>query len=309
MSKFRSMIVVRFNIVILVCIHLSLFSCKGASESIFTEPIILEGQDSIVFDVRKIMDVGTHLKSKYTQSMSVYGDTAFVFYTDGYCKIFDLKNKRKLKDAVLASLSSKNHVNSSMFSNIFYSDEDRFPLLYVSPYGKQICYVERYHEDDNTFELIQTITVSTSQYNKEYGEFVVDEDKGLLYCMTFPSTEANNSHIKIFNLPRLNNQQITLTDEDLLATKAINLYNPNVLQGAFYQKGYIYMIFGYPSTKKEFYRISTDDFSYSSYEFFENNSGIEPEGITIYNDSFVICTNSPAAIWNLFTIIKHNIRN
>ena len=294
----------RYNVSLLFFILISFVSCNGATESILPEPSFPEMQDGIIFDVRKIMDVESHSKSQYTQSMSVYGDTAFVFYTDGYCKIFDLKYKRKLKEATLASQSSKNHVNNAMFSNMFYADGDKFPLLYVSPYGKQICYVERYHEDENMFELIQTITVSTSQYSKEYGEFVVDEDKGLLYCITFPGTQANNSHIKIFNLPRINNQLITLTDDDLLATKAINLYNSNVLQGAFYHKCYIYMIFGWPETRKEFYQINTDDFTYNCYDFSEYLYSVEPEGISMYKDSFVMSSNNPKAIWNLFKIIN-----
>lgn len=298
----------------LVCflffVLVSLVSCNGASDSILSEPSIppnkdsIKSQDSIVFDVSKIMNVGVHPKSNCTQSMTVYGDTAFVFYTNGYCRIFDLNNRKLLKETVLASQSTNNHVNSSMFSSIFYAEEDNFPLLYVSPYGKQICYVERYHEDENTFELIQTIKVNTSKYNKEYGEFVVDEDKGLLYCITFPSTKADNSHIKIFNLPDINNKQVTLTDNDLSAIESIELYNPNILQGALYHNGYIYMTFGWPETKKEFYRINTDNFNYISYDFSEFFSGVEPEDISIYKDSFIMCSNYPAAIWNLFRVIK-----
>ena len=305
----------RLLVSFLFTVLVSLVSCNGASESILPEPSIpknqdsITNQDSIVFDVSKIMNVGAHPNSYYTQSMSVYGDTAFVFYTNGYCRIFDLKNRKLLKETVLASQSTNNHVNSSMFSNVFYDEEDKFPLLYVSPYGYQTCYVERYHKDENTFELIQTIKVNTSKYNKEYGEFVVDEDKGLLYCITFPSTKADNSHIKIFNLPDINNKQVTLTDNDLLTIKVVKLDFANILQGAYYHNGYIYMIFGWPETRQQFYRVDTDSFNYCGYDFSGLFNGIEPEGISLYKDSFVICTNYPAAIWKLFKVINYTGEN
>lgn len=182
----------------------------------------------------------------------------------------------------------------------FFSAEDKYPLLYISPYAYQTCYVERYLEEENRFELIQTIKVSTSQYNDEYGEFVIDEDKGLLYDLTFPSTKADNSHIKIFNLPQMDFQQVTLTDNDLIDIKTIQLDYPNILQGALYHNGYIYMLFGNQSTNKQLYCVDTNSFNYYIYDYTKFFNGVEPEDISIYRDSCITCTNHPKAIWNLF---------
>lgn len=296
----------RFSTLFVMCCYMFVgLSCKHIAEITFVEPenpATIKITDRITFDVKKIMDLKSHSKSSYNQSMSVFENKAFVFYTGGYCKIIDLKDKKELREVTLASYAQNNHVNNAMFSKFFYQEGDKYPLLYISPYAKQTCYVERYHENENTFELIQTIDVSTSLYYNEYGEFVLDEDNGLLYDITFPSTNANNSHIKIFHIPPFSNNHITLTDNDLLGIKSIELIYNNILQGALYNDGYIYLLFGNQNTRKQLYIVNTQDFTYYTIDYTDFFGRGEPEDISFYKDTVITCSNYPSAMWNLFTI-------
>ena len=284
-------------------------SCSHGAEGIFVEPDASNGSssnnmcDTIIFNINKLLTLGSHTYSQNTQSMTVWNEIGFIFYTTGYCKIIDLNTKKELKEAKLASQAKDNHVNNAAFSTYYYKSTDKYPILYISPYykDKQVCYIERFVENENRFELIQTITIETSSYNNQFGDFVVDTDKSLLYVLSF-SGSGDIWQIKIFHLPRIEEEQITLTDYDLLALKCVNLDFPNTLQGATYYNGSIYMVFGLHNTRKQLYKVNTNDFSYSSFDFIDFFNNIEPEGLAVYNDVCYMCTNFPKALWTFFKI-------
>lgn len=266
---------------------------------------ILEENENVIesegpgFDIRSLLSLSPHPNSNFIQGMAVHNNYAFVFYTYGYCKIIDLKNKTNVCQTQLASQANNNHANCAMFSKIYFDEKDKYPLLYISPYGKQRCFVERFHEDSNSFELVQTIYVETTEYKNDYGEFLIDEDRGILYDITFNGKYSDYFVIKSFNIPSYKHTNAYLYDEDLISIKRINLNIRKALQGGTIYQGDIYLMFGDNISQRELNIIRTKDFSIEQYDIADRLYA-EPEDIDIYENSIILSTNYPLGLWNLY---------
>jgi len=118
--------------------------------------------------------------------------------------------------------------NNAQFSNIFYSEDDRFPLLALSrgdyPPASNPFYVYRIREDERGyyFKIIKTIHNNIGEAHNN-GSWLLDEDnkKLYLYCLEkgdFRTVDFNRFCIFQFQLPDLlsSESDVYLTEEDIL---------------------------------------------------------------------------------------------
>lgn len=296
----KKKVIFKYNILICLIIFVLISSCNNEiieSAISLNESYFIQNDR---FRYQQLMELTRHKNNRFTQGLAISGNCAFVFFTGGYCKLVDLVELKELKETQLESTSNSNHVNCAMFSNSYYINEDKYPLIYVSP-GRQ-CYVERYNEENNTFQLIQTIYVRTSLYSDSFdGEFVVDNQNQYLYNIVKSDKDIRTAvlYIRIFKLPNVTVPQVTLCDKDLIDIKEIKLHHSNILQDGMIYNDYIFLIFGNQNSRKDLYVINTNDFSYECIEMPKTFSS-EPEGIAIYGNHIYMSTNFPRGIWDLY---------
>lgn len=91
------------------------------------------------------------------QGFAVYNEIAFCFYNSGICRTVDLITKTIIAQFNLppAVHHMRNHAGVACFSEDFYDDDDEFPLLYLSSYLENKCYVLRMNREGA--ELVQSI--------------------------------------------------------------------------------------------------------------------------------------------------------
>ena len=178
------------------------------------------------------------------QSMSVFDDVAFCFNHGNECRIYDLKTKDQF---YAEPLPDKSHHNNAQFSNVFFEQGDRFPLLILSrgdyPPNPNDFYVVRVQENEGrySFSIVKTIHNSIREAIHN-GSWVIDEDhnKLFLYCMTtgdYRVKENNHFCIYSFNLPDITDpEDITLGYEDVLDKWE---YTYLIHQGGTYYNGFL----------------------------------------------------------------------
>jgi hypothetical protein len=294
----------KLNIMFLIFIQILFvgMACQSESNIIEQNNVSQEKHvvypDSSYFEVSKLMDLAPYVSQVqngishyYSQEgMAVYDDTAFILNECGFCRIINLQSKQVLTQINLASFSTYNHANNACFSQKFYDPEDPYPLLYVSPCNAPpTCYVERYQDSSNSFELIQTIHVATKSYNKYYTNFNLDNDNSLMYVFFV----MNNSSciIRSYKLPNIEAKDVTLTDSDMVSEYKYKFSDIHVWQGSYFYKGVLYVLYGGEQEKERgFYALNLASLTYKDLDFSSKFSK-EPEAIAFYNHFLIINGN------------------
>lgn len=236
------------KIQILITILISFCSLGCTAEGDITDSNENSQNDDfsyIASEFAEIEGIGRYMNKSF-QGFAVYGNTAFCFYDTGYCQTIDLNKKKiissfKLPDGVA---NSRNHCGVACFSSDFLSQDNPFPLLYLSSYKEMKCYVLNFTETSS--ELIQVIQMNdeNNQIIPVYA-FMPDHDK-LVLKMKTPIIENNsyNYQWQVTNKPAITKgSNIILGNKDILSSfyvKSTDKYN-----AGFAHNNIIYQLAGY----------------------------------------------------------------
>ena len=246
------------------------------------------------------------------QSAACFGDYAFFFSVRmAKVMVFNMRTNQSIFTLEQNDLGSTSvyHCNQACFGAQKYSEEDPFPLLYISQRQDKSkrCFITVFRvlptysgiEQEYTafaFELIQTIylPVATDNNSLNNANAVIDTSNRYIYTYSRNnnSSAENYGKCKItkFNLPNaLESTSIMLSDEDILdsyfiGTSAINM------QGGAYHNGLLYIGRGLPSVG--YVNLYVVDIAnrklWFTVDLLNNGFNYEPEGAFIYNDVLYI---------------------
>lgn len=242
--------------------------------------------------------------SGFLQGSAAWNGVHFQF-TDRNSTVFinDLNNKSFVQEVNLSGKNT-NHCNNASFSNILYDPNDMFPLIYVSG-SKDGTYnhvqVYRIKKDsENNFSIIQVqeITLPKGTYDNEWHwtQVAIDNTNNYLYVYSSNKEE----HIYKFNIPNIHDENISLTEADVLEEFSLSpLYHP---QGMTIKDDKLFILFGAGGgdinylqvinlnnkTVEEVFNLSKMGFA--NYEF---------EGISVYNNELIIASNFNKGLYSV----------
>lgn len=251
------------------------------------------------------------------QSAACYGDYAFlisnkminvsVFNMRNNTRIFDLRNQPPLGTGTIY------HCNQACFGIQKYSEEDYFPLLYISQFQNKNnrCFIQVFRVLPTsagtgqeftafTFEKIQTIyfPVFTDENCLFYANAVIDTDNHFIYTYSYDRNSAAETYhlckISKFNIPDpLSSKSFSFSDSDILDSYYIPTEGP-YMQGAAYHDGLLYIGKGMPA--KGFVNLHVVDLVnrrlWFSVDLLGNGFSWEPEGAFFYKDDLYIGASS-----------------
>lgn len=229
------------------------------------------------------------------QGADCYGDHLFQFVnTNSKVFIYNLEEKA-FKDVAELPSNSNNHCNNVSFSNIFYNENDSFPLLYVSgsssgTYNHVQVYRVLTNEDKITLQKIQEITLPECNEDNHlfWTGVVMDNTNNYMYIYA----NSQGAQIAKLRIPDINQPKITLLDKDILEQFSVSGFTHQ--QGACINNNMLFVMDGVPQwgdtnylriidlkTKKDIKKINITDHGYGSIEF---------ESISKYKDGYILGT-------------------
>ena len=230
------------------------------------------------------------------QGAAAYGDYLFQFKDrNAGLYIYNLKKKTFVKMITLTS-NNNNHCNQASFSDIFYQDNDQFPLLYVSG-GKSGTYnhVQVYRiigtEESIAIQQVQEIILpkTTDQNWVSWTCCILDNENHYLYAYA----SNNSTRLIKFDIPDCHQETISLNDYDIIDYIPIDHIAHQ--QGGIIRKGFFYMIFGVPAWGDQVWlRIFNlnGKKEYIRYNLSEKGFPREPESLFFYNNELYAITNN-----------------
>lgn len=240
-----------------------------------------------VLDVADLMPDGIQVKGS-SQGMAVWGRYAFMLHDGGQCIVIDLKKERYISSYMLEENTS--HCNNASFGVEYYSEESKFPLLYISECrGGGACMVT-----DVSFEgsrLVQKIFYDGDDITGPC-DWLVDREKGLIYLYC---TVDGLRTMKRFRLPRLsesNSQgEVHLTKEDMIMQMSFD--GVDIPQGSMTYRDLILLPSGVPTRSKcELHVIDLEQKqNIGCYSL--DHIGLEPEGIAYYRGARYLSFHTP----------------
>lgn len=241
--------------------------------------------------------MGLSSNGEPVQGAAAFGDYMFHFKDyNAAVYIYNLAQKSFIKKISLTS-NKNNHCNQASFSNIFYSEKDKFPLLYVSGAKSSGTYnqiqVYRIKGENEAIEIEQIQEIILPQRNDSNWVYwtcsILDNENHYLYAY---ASNANTRLIK-FNIPDYHQGTVYLTDDDII--EYIPLEHIDHQQGGIIRDGIFYMVFGVPAwgdqvwlrvfnigKKEEIIRLNLSEVGFNS----------EPESIFFYNNGLYCITRS-----------------
>lgn len=248
--------------------------------------------DSIVFKFKQ--DAPGDL-----QGADCYDGIMFQFCDHfSYAAGYDMNTLNRIALFKTPSVSSY-HCNNADFSNTFYDENDRFPLLYISQFrdNDRCIIVCRIIQEKNNYSLkvVQTIQLpydhSVIGY---YTDAVLDNENGYMYVYSYDSTKYNSISIHKFKMPEfIENESVVLTNDDIIESFG-NGYCKHP-QGAIIKDGLLYMVEGVPNWGTEVYLRVTNLENKShirvSFSNLQTEWVWEPEDVFFYNDDLYCVSN------------------
>lgn len=263
-----------------VYIRLLLRSAYTDGKVEFTETLPIrvytarEGWPGLPMEQEVIADLSA-IQGVYLQDGEAFGDVLFTFKADGTGNAYNV-NTGEFLDAFYLGGKDKiaPHVNSASFSDQYYKEGDKYPLLYTSMYNNVTalnkyllgtCCVYRITELGGQFDaqLVQVIRLSfiadrdlwlsPKENSRPFGNFVVDTDRDMLYAFV-PRDDYNTTRFFGFALPEANAgtyeeefgcKQVVLRPEDIMRQFDVGYFSSP--QGCTYADGMIYSVEGFNS--------------------------------------------------------------
>lgn len=243
-----------------------------------------------------------------SQSMSIYKDEAFLFNSDGYYRIFDLKKKTITKSSRLESGKFNNHCNSASFSSC-KRKQQKYPLLYLSECrpGSFRCFVEQI---DSSSTLLQTISALIDGEQLDALDWIAE--KKFLYAISrkdLTKGKAADAEVSIwkFKKPKIEEGKIvTLTEEDLLERFSVRF--PSLIQDALIRKNYLYIVCGeYDGCTRYLPEWVSREINIIDLKKHKLTKKIDiskivkdaPEGCAFYHNKFLLYCGQRGGLWEI----------
>ncbi len=246
------------------------------------------------------------------QSAAIYSNYAF-FVTDkrAYIYVYDISNCQVIDTIKLSAVNSKTpsgyilyHCNQSSFSPMFYSSDDKFPLLYISQRASKDmrCFAEVYRIIVNengecqkfSVKLIQKLYFPVMNEQNALGNVnvVFDAECKKMYTYSRNNDTAASNHnvcrISCFDIPPVNESKLFLSDEDIVSSFSIDCSAVN-MQGACIHNGLIYIGQGISTPILRIVSLETNSLI-ASYDIKKRGYNFEPEGCFWYNNNLMLCS-------------------
>lgn len=213
-------------------VNLSFVSCSGVEpEEPSFEPAVI----TIEYDetISYVAGIG-YYRGFSSQGLAIYDKYAFLTYDTGYVQVLDCDSMEIISSFAMPEgvQHRNNHAGMANFGNKFYEDGDKFPLMYVSSYIENKCYVLRV--DLSGCELIQEIQMDDSWH------FFVDDSDNLV-------VRLNDNNYFIFDVPSYSQKSVALDKRDAKDSFYFNIPNMHYA-GAFCSNGIMNVLCYYKRT-------------------------------------------------------------
>lgn len=271
---------------------------------------------SVIYDNTKLIE-------RYNQSIAVADNRIFAFADSGFFDITNGENNVIVYDATTmqevgrgcTGIADSHHNNAQFLKSIKYDINDKYPLLVLSRGDypgasadyKQF-YIMRVIENDGVFIFERLKTITCNVVNVSYnGSWIYDEVNEVVYMYThtignYQIRDGNNTCIIGFPLSIAeikNTSDLTLNNEDVISRIVLPY---GVWQSGECYNGRLYMPTQYMTefngTKQPFSGnnrllvINPNDGNIDS--LVPITEGIEPEGISIYDNKMYISYHNGA---------------
>ena len=246
------------------------------------------------------------------QSAACYGDYAF-FISSRLMNImvFNMQSSKNIYVLNQSAVGSNNvyHCNQACFGTQKYSEEDPFPLLYISQFQNKDnrCFITVFRVLPTStgtgqeytafaFERIQTIffPVATDENSLNNVNAVIDTDHHFIYTYSRNNNaDAENymqCKISKFNIPNpLESSSVYLSDSDILDSYFIPAEAAN-MQGGAYNDGLLYI--GRGKASVGYINLYVIDLAnrklWFMVDLYNHGFSLEPEGAYFYKDDLYI---------------------
>ncbi len=249
---------------------------------------------------------------KKHQSAAIYGN--YVFFVTNFRTTIYVYNivDRQFADSIpLPAGKGKDnyggvlyHSNQTSFSTKFYTNEDKFPLMYISQRAKNDlrCFTEVYRikvenndeKEKYSAELIQTLYFPIMSESNSLGNtnVVFDEENNLMYTYSRNNdTSASNyglCKVSCFEIPKTDSSNIYLEDEDILFSFYIDCSAVN-MQGACIDSGLLYIGQGTNTPALRIVDLNKRTLV-STYDLRKRTHSFEPQGCFWYDGCLMLCS-------------------
>lgn len=224
------------------------------------------------------------------QGFAVYNDVAFCFYHSGICRTVDLNSKEIIAQFYLPEEAhhGRNHAGVACFSEEFFEPDDAFPLLYLSSYQENKCYVLRI--DSNSAELVQTIYTTEENSGQKIAPVLAYEPDGDILLLKIRNSSFYHwVSIKRPDVHMGNTVYLNLADK----LDDYEVYSTSAYNAGFALHGKIYQLAGYRRDDYKLYILDYVNKQVLVDEYWNNNmlKGYEQEQCSRFKDGLLINYN------------------
>jgi hypothetical protein len=223
-----------------------------------------------------------------------------------YASCYDMETYKRLSLFKTPSVSSY-HCNNADFSNIFYDENDRFPLLYISQFrdNDRCVIVCRIIQEGMKFTIrvVQKIQLPMDHsIIGYYTDAVLDNENGFMYVYSYNSTKYNSISLHKFKMPEFREDEtVVLTNDDII--ESFNNGYCKHPQGAKIKDGLLYMVEGVPNWGTEVYlrvtNLENKSHARVSFSKMQTEKIWEPEDIFFYNDELYCASNFCKGVYKM----------
>lgn len=236
---------------------------------------------------------------RWLQSMGLYDNKVFCFEAGTECCVFDLNTKVHYQSNPLPEYS---HHNNAQFLDIYYQEDDKYPLLLLSrgdyPPNQNECYIVRVEEREEFICFSRIKTIKNTLVEANYGgSWIADTKTGTLYMYSLTKGDwrlRNDNHFCVFSfdLPDV----MTSADAILDYSNVKNYWEYSYLipQGGTFYRGYLFFnvqsisSIGDFSLQSSFNVLAINSLSGEVDAVLPLDETMETEGICVYNDLLYI---------------------
>ena len=218
--------------------------------------------------------------TKSTQGLAIYGDELFNFHdTNDVIDVYNMKTCKAIASIKLEP-GPNVHCNTISFSNKFYSNEDKYPLIYAQQAGEQNkVNVYRIICKDSILkaEMVQMISFTPCTHSLT----AIDKEKEQL-CIIYSN---KGRYISLTSIPNFTGGDTTI---DLRRTeKTYTIHIPKVVQDTAFDNNCLYFICGYRN-EGELWKINLQTKTAQIIDLTKYGLTAEPEGLDVYNGSIIV---------------------
>ena len=196
------------------------------------------------------------------------------------------------------------HCNNANFGIKKYSEQDEFPLLYVSMENidAHLALVFRVQRSENDFSFTKVQTVvypDPRQSGVYYPNCMIDGQNDRMYVMgyteySYKKSRSNRIKVSEFVLPDCSSEIVELRSEDVLSSFEID--SVTATQGGLVKNGKIYQVYGFKNDIT-FRILDPKEKGFTAVvNLPKNKFKREPEGMVEYNGDFY-CADVTGAVY------------